>query len=121
MMKKLSIAAAVMSALLAAGCSNGDNEQKVTSESEKAQAVATTDEAQSSTESSDVTASNPSLKIGIRLMAFRLLIKLKMSISSQHLKKPLRRFVPRSKLLRTTRKSLLSLIPLKRWNTMASY
>ena len=59
MMKKLSIAAAVMSALLAAGCSNGDNEQKVTSESEKAQAVATTDEAQSSTENSDVTASNP--------------------------------------------------------------
>lgn len=59
MMKKLSIAAAVMSALLAAGCSNGDNEQKVAAESEKAQAVATTDEAQSSTESTDVTATNP--------------------------------------------------------------
>lgn len=59
MMKKLTVAAAVMSALFAAGCSNDSSEQKSPVESEKAQSVESVDGANGTDTKNDATASNP--------------------------------------------------------------
>ncbi|WP_041296034.1 M3 family metallopeptidase [Kangiella koreensis] len=58
-MKKLTVAAAVMSALIAAGCSNDSSEQKSPVESEKAQSIESVDGANGTDTKNDATASNP--------------------------------------------------------------
>ncbi|MCW9029148.1 MAG: M3 family metallopeptidase [Kangiella sp.] len=62
MMKKLTVAAAVMSAFIATGCSNDSSEKQSSADSEKAQSAQSVDGANGTDTNDDVTASNPFFK-----------------------------------------------------------